>query len=186
MNRIRTTLTLLAALVILIAFSGVGRAQEPITHEKPTVTVKATIEAIDHDTRMITLKDKEGKSQDIYAGPEVRRFEELKIGDVVTFRTTESTVFQIRKAGESAQPSVKDEPVIVRTPGAKPGGTKTQQETKTVTVKSVDTKMTSVTITTEDGQTTSFRVSDKKLLKGLNAGDRVVITYTKAVAISVE
>jgi Cu/Ag efflux protein CusF len=43
-----------------------------------------------------------------------------------------------------------------------------------------------VTITTEDGKTMSFRVEDKKLLKGLQAGDRVVITYTTAVAISVK
>jgi Cu/Ag efflux protein CusF len=186
MKRILTLLALPAALVILIATSGVSQAQAPVTHEKDVVVVKATIEAIDRDTRMITLKDKDGKSQDIYAGPEVRRFDELKVGDVVTFRTTESTVFQIRKAGESAQPSVKDEPVIVRTPGAKPGAMKIEQETKTVTVKEVDKKTSAVTILTEDGRTTSFKVSDKNLLKDLAAGDRVVITYTKGMAISVE
>jgi hypothetical protein len=186
MNRLRTTLAVPAALAILIGFSGVSRAAEPITHEKDVVVVKATIEAIDHDTRAITLKDKEGQTKTITAGPEMRRFDELKVGDVVTFRTTESTVFQIRKAGESAQPSVKDDPVIIRNPAAKPAGTKTEQETKTVTIKAVDTKMSAVTIETEDGKTTSFKVSDKNLLKGLVAGDKVVITYTKAVAISVE
>jgi Cu/Ag efflux protein CusF len=186
MNRIRTTLALSAAMVLLIAVAGVGHAQTAITHAKDTVTVKVTIEGIDHDTRTITFKDKDGKTSTMTAGPEVRRFDELKVGDVVTFHTTESTVFQIRKAGESALTSVKDEPVIVRTPGAKPGATKTEQETKTVTVKAVDTKMSSVTITTEDGQTTSMKVQDKNLLKGLAAGDKVVITYTKAVVISVE
>jgi hypothetical protein len=43
-----------------------------------------------------------------------------------------------------------------------------------------------VTIQNDDGKITSFKVEDSKLLKGLNAGDRVVITYTKAIAISVE
>jgi urease accessory protein UreE len=104
----------------------------------------------------------------------------------VTFKTTESVVYQIRKPGEPAAPSGKDEPVIVRTANAKPGGTKTEQETKTVMVKAVDEKKSAVTITTEDGKTMSFRVEDKKLLKGLQAGDRVVITYTSAVAISIE
>jgi Cu/Ag efflux protein CusF len=186
MSRILTTLTLPAALAMLIALSGVSQAQKPVTHEKDAVVVKATIDAIDHDTRMITLKDKDGNSRDIYAGPEIRRFDELKVGDVVTFHTTESTVYQIRKAGESAQPSVKDASVVVRTPGAKPGATKTEQETKTVTVKAVDTKTSSVTILTDDGKTTSFKVKDKNLLKGLAAGDKVTITYTKAIAISVE
>lgn len=186
MKTIHTTLALSGVLAILIALPVAALAVEPVTHEKDAVVVKATIEAIDHDTRMITLKDKDGNTRDIYAGPEVRRFEELKIGDVVTIHTTESVVYQIRKPGEPAPPSSKDAPVIVRTAGAKPGGTKTEQETKTVTVKEVDQKTSAVTILTEDGRTRSFRVSDKKLLKDLNAGDRVVITYTTAIAISVE
>ena len=185
-RRILTAVALQGALAILIALPIAAFAVEPVTHEKDAVIVKATIEAIDHDTRMITLKDKNEKSQDIYAGPEVRRFDELKVGDVVTFRTTESTVFQIRKAGESAQPSVKDEPVIVRTPGAKPAGTQIEQETKTVMIKELDAKASSVTIMTEDGKTRSMKVKDKNLLKGLAVGDKVTITYTKAIAISVE
>jgi Cu/Ag efflux protein CusF len=185
-KRIFTGVALPSALAILIALPVAANAADPITHQKDTVTVKAKIEAIDHDTRMITLKDKDGSSRSIYAGPEVRRFEELKVGDEVTFRTTESVVYQIRKPGEPAPPSSKDAPVIVRNAGAKPGGTRTEQETKTVTVKSVDTKASAVTIQTEEGRTMSMKVDDKKLLKGLNAGDRVVITYTTAVAISVE
>jgi arginine repressor len=186
MNRTLTTLILSAAMVVLIGSAGASYAQQPVTHEKDEVVFKATIESIDHDSRMIMLKTKDGESKPIYAGPEVRRFDELKVGDEVTFRTTESVVYQIRKAGESAQPSVKDTPVIVRTPGAKPGATKISQETKTVLIKSVDAKMSSVTIQTEDGRTTSMKVNDKNLLKGLAAGDHVVITYTNAVAISIE
>jgi Cu/Ag efflux protein CusF len=186
MKRILSTLVLSGALAVLIALPLGSPAQGAITHEKEPVIVKATIESIDHDTRMITFKDKEGKSWVVLAGPEVRRFAELKVGDVVTFHTTESVVYQIRKPGEAAAPSAKDEPAIVRTPGDKPGGTATQQETKVVTVKEVDQKTTAVTIQTEDGKTMSFKVSDSKLLKGLSPGDRVVITYTTAVAISVE
>jgi hypothetical protein len=170
---------------LLIALPSVGYAQEPVTHEKDAVTVKATIDAIDHDTRTITFKDKDGKTWDTVAGPEVRRFDELKVGDVVTFRTTEATVYQIRKPGEAAAPSAKDAS-IVRKPGAKPGGTKTEQETKVVTIKDVNQKTGGVTILTEDGKTMSMKVEDSKLLKGLAAGDKVVITYTKAVTISIE
>ena len=62
----------------------------------------------------------------------------------------------------------------------------TEQETKTVTVKEVDKAASAVTILTEDGKTMSLRVSDSKLTKDLKAGDKVVITYTKGMAISVE
>jgi Cu/Ag efflux protein CusF len=185
MKPIPTSLAIAGALALLIALPGVAYAQQPVVHEKEVV-VKATIEAIDKDTRMITLKDKEGKTEILFAGPEVRRFEELKIGDVVTFHTTESVAYRIRKPGESAPPSAKDDAAIVRGAGAKPSGTKTEQETKVVTVKEVDPKTQGVTIQTEDGRTMSFKVEDKNILKGLKAGDRVVISYTTATVISVE
>lgn len=185
MKPIPTSLAIAGALALLIALPGVGYAQQPVVHEKEVV-VKATIEAIDKDTRMITLKDKDGKTEIVFAGPEVRRFEELKIGDVVTFKTTESVAYRIRKPGEPAPASAKDEPAIVRSAGAKPGATKTEQETKIVMVKEVDPKSQGVTIQTEDGRTMSFKVEDKNILKGLKAGDRVVISYTTATVISVE
>jgi len=55
-----------------------------------------------------------------------------------------------------------------------------------VTIKAIDLSIPSVTITTEDGSTMSFKVEDKKNLTGVKAGDKVQITYTRALAISVE
>ena len=185
MKRILTTLAISAVVALLIGLPCVSLAQEPVVHQKDAVTVKATIAGIDHDTRIITLKDKDGKAWEVVAGPEVRRFAELKVGDVVTFHITEATVYQIRKPGEAAAPSGKDV-AVVRQPGAKPGATKVEQETKVVTIKEVNEKTKGVTVQTEDGKTVSMQVEDSKLLKGLAAGDKVVITYTKAVAISIE
>jgi len=186
MKRLITHLAL-PVLALLIALPGISLAQEPVKHETDTVTVKATIDSIDHDTRMVTLKDKDGKVTQIYAGPEVRRFDELKVGDVVTFVINESVVYTIRKPGESVPPDKKDDPAIVRdAASAKPGGTKTTQETKTVTVKAIDPKTSAVTIQTEDGKTSTHKVNDKNIVKNIKVGDRVVITYTKAVAISIE
>ena len=185
MKRLITHLVL-PVLALLIALPGISLAQKPVKHEKETVTVKATIDAIDHDTRMVTLKDKDGKITQIYAGPEVRRFDELKVGDVVTFVINESVVYRIRKPGESVPPDKKDDPAIVRDAAAKPGGTKTTQETKTVTVMAIDPKTSAVTIQTEDGRTSTHKVDDKGIVKNLKVGDRVVITYTTAVAISIE
>jgi len=81
---------------------------------------------------------------------------------------------------------VSDDPAIVRTAGVKPGATVTQQDTVTVKVKSIDPKTGAVTVLTDNAGTMSFRVEDKKILKGINAGDRVVINYTTALVISVE
>jgi Cu/Ag efflux protein CusF len=43
----------------------------------------------------------------------------------------------------------------------------------------------SVTVRTEDGRKMSFKVENAKNLEGVKVGDRVEITYTQALAISV-
>jgi Cu/Ag efflux protein CusF len=185
MNRNLAVLPVLGALAILVALPVAALAQKPITQTEK-VTAKATIDAIDHDNRLITLKDKDGSYETIYAGPEVRRFDELKVGDKITVRSTESVVYQVRKPGEPVPPSATDDPAIVRGTGAKPSGTITQQQTATVTVKAIDPKTAALTVQDESGHTSSYKIADKGKIKGINPGDRIVITYTVALAITIE
>jgi Cu/Ag efflux protein CusF len=154
--------------------------------ESAEVELTAKITAIDHDARMITLEDKEGDTETLFAGPEVKRFDELKVGDTVTFRYYESVVSRVRKSGEGAPAKSGGAPTLVRGTGAKPSGTVSQQLTATVTVKEIDPKVPSMTVTLEDGRTMSFKVEDKKNLENVKAGDKVDITYTAAVVITVK
>jgi hypothetical protein len=55
-----------------------------------------------------------------------------------------------------------------------------------VTVNAIDMKVPSVTITAADGRRMSFRVENPKNLAGVKVGDKVQITYTQALAISVQ
>jgi Cu/Ag efflux protein CusF len=175
----------LAVLAVLVVLPLVARAQKPVTQTDVTEET-ATIVAIDHSSRLVTLKDKEGETETIYCGPEVKRFDELKVGDTVTFRYQESIAWAIRKPGQPSGLPTNTGPAVTRSTGAKPGGTVAQQETATVTIKAIDPKVPSVTVLTEDGRTVSFKVEDKKNLKDVKAGDKVEVTYTEAVMISVK
>jgi Cu/Ag efflux protein CusF len=172
-------------LAALLALPALARAQKPISQAN-VEELTAKIEAIDHDNRLVTLKDKDGDVDTIYAGPEVKRFDELKVGDTVTFRYYESLVYRIRKPGEPASAPGSESPTIVRSQGPRPGGTASQQQTVTVTVKAIDPKVPSVTVVTESGRTSSHKVEDKKNIEGLKVGDKVEITYTEAIMISVK
>jgi Cu/Ag efflux protein CusF len=168
---------------IVVGVMGI-RAQQAVT-KGAEVSETVTIEAIDYKSRLVTLKDSTGTSETVYVGPEVKRFDALKVGDKVTFRYYESVVYQIRKPGDkSAQPS--GTAGIVRSEGAKPGGTVSQQLSATVTVDAIDMAVPSVTVRADDGRKMSFRVENKKNLEGVKVGDRVEITYTQALAISVQ
>ena len=178
----RKTLVVLAALMTAPV---VAQAQKPVT-ETAAVEVTAKIDAIDRSARLITLTDKDGESETIYAGPEVKRFDELKVGDTVTFRYYESVAMVIRKPGDPTTPPPASDPKLVRGTGAKPSATMSKQDTATVTIKAIDAKIPAITVLTDDGRTLDFRVEDPKKLTGLKAGDKVEVTYTQAVLVSVK
>jgi ribosomal protein S17 len=106
------------------------------------------------------------------------------VGDKVTFRYHQSVVSALRRPGQAARPA--ESGGITRTPGDKPGGTIAQQRTATVTIQAIDMKAPSVTVKTDRGDQMSFRVENAKNLEGYKVGDTVEITYTRALAVSVE
>ena len=184
MIRAGRMLAILAMAALLAAVFVPGASAQQAKSQAAVVTETFTIVAIDQTNRMVTLKDKDGYTDSIYAGPEVKRFNELKVGDKVTVRYYESVVYQIQKPGATPVPS-GEQAGIVRGKGPKPGGTISRQITATVTVTAIDMKVPSVTIKMDDGSVSSFKVEDKKNLEGVKVGDRVQITYTEALAISV-
>ena len=177
----------LAATALAICFAGsAASGQEPITKTK-SISATATIQAIDTTKRMITLRDESG-TEDTYAvGPEVKRFNELKVGDQIKMTYYESVVLQVRKPGESSGTvGTATDAGISRSKGALPGATIAMQDKITVTIKAIDPAVPSVTVTTSDGRTVTRKIDDKKLLENLKPGDTVDITYTRALLTHVE
>jgi hypothetical protein len=173
------------ALAIGVAGAAQLWAQTPITKTN-TTTATATVLAIDHTKRMITLKDDKSGQEDNYSiGPEVKRFEEVKVGDKVRTTFTESVVVQVRKPGDPAPPPATDT-AVTRAKGTLPAATVAAQEKMTVTVKAIDQAVPSITVATPDGRTVTRKVEDKKHLTNVKVGDQLDITYTRALLLSIE
>lgn len=183
---VRTGLSFLAiAGLMSVASSPAGAqiAQKPLS-ESAMAEATATIDAIDSTNRIITLKSDDGTIEEMYAGPEVKRFDELKVGDKVTFRYTESLVLQLKKTDQPASsPTIQTG--VVRSSGAKPGGTISQQMKATVIIEAIDQKIPSITVLTAAGNKVTYKVEDRKNLEGVSPGDHIEITYTQALIISV-
>jgi Cu/Ag efflux protein CusF len=171
-------LVLFAALLI----APTAWAQKPVSLGD-VVTQTVTIVAIDHTSRVVTLKDKNGETGEMVCGPEVKRFDQLKVGDKVTFQYHESLVSAISRPGAAAKPPASGG--ITRA-ADKVGGTVSRQMNASVTILAIDSKVPSVTVQAANGDKMSFKVENAKNLEGYKAGDKVDITYTQALAISVE
>jgi Cu/Ag efflux protein CusF len=160
------------------------QGQEKTVTKQNKVTATATIRAIDAATRSVTLRAENGDEDTFTVGPEVKRFDQLKVGDKIRVTYYEALVFQLRKPGAaSTQPT--DTLVAGRLKDV-PGGAIGAQQTGTVTVKAVDMNAPSITVVTQDGRTMTRRIADKKNLEGVSPGDRIDITYSQAVVVSAE
>ena len=56
----------------------------------------------------------------------------------------------------------------------------------TVTITAIDEKVPTVTFKGPKGNTRTIKVKDPAKLKGVKVGDQVELTYTQAIALSVE
>jgi Cu/Ag efflux protein CusF len=174
---------LLAALPVVASAAPQAQAPKPVTKQNE-VTATATIKAIDPATRSVTLRTENGDEDSYTVSPAVTRFDQLKVGDILKVTYSESLVFQVKKPGAPSTTSG------VSVGGGRmkdaPGGAIGKQETTTVTVKAVDMNVPSITVVTADGRTVTRKIADKKNLEGVNAGDRIEITYTQALVMSAE
>ena len=78
----------------------VGRARlgsKPGFAAVDAVEVKASVVAIDYQTRKVTLKGPEGYVINVTAGAKVRRLNEVKVGDSVVARLTRAVSIEVRK-----------------------------------------------------------------------------------------
>jgi hypothetical protein len=148
------------------------------------VTVKATITAIDHSTRMMTLKAADGTSTSITVPTEVKRFNELKTGDVITAKYQDTIVLRLMKPGEAAVNSATSG--LAAGSGARPSGTATVQRSITATITAIDPTVPSITLTGPDKKVYTEKVADKEALKMVKVGDRLDITWSAAVLVSAE
>ena len=177
-----------AALAALVAWP--LAAQDKMSSKKPleasdTQSITATVEAVDSATREITLKGPKGNVVVMEVPESVKRFSEIKVGDQLNIKYTESIVVALRKADAAAKLGTTTDTGMTRMQGEKPGAVVSRQITATVEVVSVDNAASAITVRRADNSTVSFHVKDPKNLEGVNAGDRIVVTYNEALALQV-
>jgi hypothetical protein len=149
-----------------------------------TLDVTAVITAIDPASRAVTLKGPEGREKTIVAGPEVKNFAQLKVGDNVGVQYVEALVLELKK-GSTAPPSLKAEQAAKgAAPGAAPGAVGGRRVTVVGEVLAVDAATQSVTVRGPQ-RTVELKVADPEQFKLIAKGDRIEATYTEALAIAV-
>lgn len=149
------------------------------------VTVHGSISAIDKDKGTVTLKGPKGNTMTL----EVRdksKFDAIKVGDPVVATYVEALGFQARKAGTASPGVSMQESRVTSKPGETPAGAVGREITITATITAIDKKAMTVTIKGPGGEAETIKAKDPKNLDAVKVGDLVDVTYTQALAVSLD
>jgi hypothetical protein len=162
---------------------GAGQPSERTVGKLTTVTAK--VEKVDRSKRELTLRPEGGQPFTMYVPEDVKRFENVKAGDQITFNYYESTTIALEKPGVLPKP--EEQTVRMRASGKLPSGAVGREITGMLEVDSVDVARNQLTLKDHAGNLDTIQVKDPQLqsqLRSLQPGDRVRVQYMEAVAVS--
>ena len=191
--KIRSNYRLLGAALLVAGQIAIRAADEP--HHGPMsraeavlVSVTASVEAINPSNREVTLKGPLGNEVTFVVDQRVKRFDEIKLGDLVTADYYISVAAELRKptAEEEAHPLVVLDAAGKAPPGTSPAAGGLRRFKVVTTVEGLDRPTQTATLKGPRGNYVTVRVADPSRLTKAHIGDHVVVTYTEALAVSLE
>lgn len=179
---------LLAAFLFAGADAGIAQTAQPkVLDAKADVvrlTAVGTITAIDPATRMVAIKGPNDRTVVVTAGPDVRNFDSMKVGDKVEVDYETAVVVALRK-GATGREKIETE-VAARAPaGGKPGAAAAKVTTIVARIENVDRKNNTATLQGPEGRYVVVKVRDPNLMKDVKVGEEVAIAFYEAVGIAV-
>lgn len=152
------------------------------------VSLTASVEAIDLKSREVTLKGPLGNEVTFTVDKRVKRLNEVKVGDLVSADYYVAIAAEVREP----TPAEEKEPLVVldaagkAPPGTSPAAGGLRRFKVVTTIEGLDRPTQTVTVKGPRGNYLTARVADPSRLTQVKIGEHVIITYTEAVAISVE
>jgi hypothetical protein len=171
--------------VLSLLAGGCATDQEKRTVERTRVEeITATVEKIDVEKRLVTLRMPMGNVLTLNVDERVRNLPQVKVGDQVVVKYYESLAVRMAEPGDPMSTSTSG--VTSAKPGEMPAGVAAKQVTITATVQAINRKEPAIALMGPGGDVVTVRVLDPKNLEKVKVGDKLLITYTESLAISVE
>ena len=150
-----------------------------------TVRVSASVEAIDKQNRVVTLKGPRGNVFDLAVGPDVKNFDQIQVGDFLVVRYAQALTLELKKGGGGVRSRTEGQDAVKANPGARPGAAGARQVKVVADITAVNAKQQTITLKGPK-QSVEMKVHDPEMFKTLKVGDQVEATYTEAAAITIE
>ena len=161
---------------------------ESVSREELVLSVTATVEALDLPNRTVTLRGPAGGVLICRAGEEVKRLNEIRVGDRITAEYIVCLAGELREATEEEKKSpllIVDEKGRAGSDSLPAGGVRRMIRV-VATLEALDRSTRTVTLKGPRGLEVGIRVQDPSLLERVRLGQTVLVTYMEAVILKVE
>ena len=166
--------------------------------DEQTMTATATVQAIDSETHVITLRRPDGtiftialppNSENMFAivaAPGMDGVQRFEKDDQVSLVYRKWIAFEVKKPDQSI-PGVANTTDVSHNPSdEKPGGTMTDTIDVRMPITAIDKAASAVTVRDVSGAITVMPVPDPSTLDAVAVGDVMDIRYTTALTITVQ
>jgi Cu/Ag efflux protein CusF len=165
--------------------SGMAAKGPGVAGAVQTTKATAKIVSIDKATRTVVIKGPQGNEVPITAGPEVKNFAQMKVGDEVNVEYVEAITLELKKGGKALVARTEDSAMGSAKPGEKPAVAAGRHVKVTGDVIGADPATQVVTVKGPK-RTIDLRIKDPEQFKLIKVGDQIEANYVEALAISVE
>jgi hypothetical protein len=93
------------------------------------MSMSASVEAIDAANRTLTLKGPKGNVRTLAVGPQVKNFDQIKVGDFVVVRYFEALTLELKKGGKELRALGERQGAVTAQPGEQPAAGTARQIT---------------------------------------------------------
>lgn len=195
--RMGQTMTHLKSLILsfglVVALPVLAQMQPapPPVGEGQLIEITATVEDIDVQKRLITVKGPQGRVVISKVDPKVENLDKVKVGDKVQVKYYRAALQEAEKLDPSAERggTVTESAAVTGTVGEKPAGIAGREVRETVEVLDVDPYKKAIAFRGMDGKFREVSVDAPHLehwLDDLKKGDKVRVAYRESLAIMVE
>lgn len=187
MNSRRRSIAIPLALAVLaLALSCATSKELPKYTDSRTVTATAVVQAIDLNTREVTLRSEDGRVFTFVAGDEVKNLPQVRVGDTVKATYTESIAIEVKRVDGGTPDLSVSAAGGSAAAGEKPAANVARTVTASAVIVAIDRTTNRVTLRGPSGNERVVQARDPKNLEAVQVGDMVYATYTESVGISVE
>jgi hypothetical protein len=151
-----------------------------------TTKASAIVVGIEADPRILSLKLAKGRVVELVAGPEVKNFDQIKIGDEVHVEYVRALSLELKKEGTGIRQDSAKAAVASAPAGSKPAAAAAAHVSVLADVVAVNSKTHAVTLRGPKGNMVDIYVDDPEQLKNVKTGDQVQADYVEAMAVKVE